>query len=294
MRNVPQLSLVFPSWGGRRPGAGRPPGAGRRSVPHRRRVAHDPRVPIHVTLRAVSGLTSLRSRSVAAAVLEALANTSGRAFRVVHFSVQPDHIHLIVEAGHPEALARGCQGLAVRVAKAVNRVVGRRGAVWGDRYHARPRNATRGAPGLGLRPAELGEARARCAGTGPALVRRLVQWVARSSPAAARTASSATATNVARACGMAAARADWARGRSEIWSQGIRGEGSTGTRRTIREVARRGNCHPPDRSVHLMGARRAGPALTARPGSPRPRPRGSASGGRPRAPRASSGCRTAR
>src|SRR5262249_9125783 len=33
--------------------------------------------------------------------------------------------------------ARGCQGLAVRIAKAVNRALGRRGAVWGDRYHAR-------------------------------------------------------------------------------------------------------------------------------------------------------------
>jgi hypothetical protein len=51
--------------------------------------------------------------------------------------VQSDHLHLVVEADEPTRLARGVQGLAIRVAKAVNRVFGRHGRVWGDRYHAR-------------------------------------------------------------------------------------------------------------------------------------------------------------
>jgi hypothetical protein len=55
----------------------------------------------------------------------------------VHFSVQRDHVHLIVEADAPRRLARGIQGLAIRAAKACNRALGRRGAVWSDRYHAR-------------------------------------------------------------------------------------------------------------------------------------------------------------
>jgi REP-associated tyrosine transposase len=58
-------------------------------------------------------------------------------FRVLHFSVQADHLHLLVEADRPTGLARGIQGLAIRVAKAINRVLGRHGAVWGDRNHAR-------------------------------------------------------------------------------------------------------------------------------------------------------------
>src|SRR4029453_4428492 len=48
------------------------------------------------------------------------------------------HLHLIGEADGGSRLVRGCQGLAVRVAKAVNHILTRRGAVWGDRYHARP------------------------------------------------------------------------------------------------------------------------------------------------------------
>jgi REP element-mobilizing transposase RayT len=61
----------------------------------------------------------------------------GVAFRVVHFSVQRDHVHLIIEAGGRDALVRGIQGLAIRLARAVNRTLGLPGQVWGDRYHCR-------------------------------------------------------------------------------------------------------------------------------------------------------------
>ena len=48
-----------------------------------------------------------------------------------------DHLHLIVEADDRATLARGVRGLAIRVARAVNRALDRRGAVCADRYHAR-------------------------------------------------------------------------------------------------------------------------------------------------------------
>jgi hypothetical protein len=132
-----QGSFAFRSWGGRRPGAGRPPAPGRRAVPHRRRAPHDRHVPVHVTFRAAADIPSLRGSRVFAAVRDGLAAASGQTFRLLHWSVQADHLHLLVEAEGATCLARGCQGLAVRVAKAVNRVLGRRGRVWGDRYHAR-------------------------------------------------------------------------------------------------------------------------------------------------------------
>ena len=56
---------------------------------------------------------------------------------MVHFSVQRDHLHLLVEADDRRALGRGMQGLAIRVAKAVNHRLGRHGKVFGDRYYAR-------------------------------------------------------------------------------------------------------------------------------------------------------------
>jgi REP element-mobilizing transposase RayT len=58
-------------------------------------------------------------------------------FRLVHFSVQGNHLHLIVEAADKRALSRGMQGLAIRLARRVNRALGRSGGMFADRYHAR-------------------------------------------------------------------------------------------------------------------------------------------------------------
>src|SRR6185503_20762307 len=44
---------------------------------------------------------------------------------------------LIVEARDPRELARALQGLCIRMAKGLNRVMGRKGTVFADRYHAR-------------------------------------------------------------------------------------------------------------------------------------------------------------
>ena len=135
-RRPGQLLLALPcTWGGRRAGAGRKPNGTRPGLPHRPRAPHDARHPAHVTLRALFGVPSLRSEAIWPTVRDALRRSSRRSFRVLHFSVQSDHLHLIAEADSADALRRGLWGLAVRTAKAVNRRAGRRGRVWSDRYH---------------------------------------------------------------------------------------------------------------------------------------------------------------
>ena len=57
-------------------------------------------------------------------------------FRVVHFSVQQDHLHLIVEAADRRSLGRGMQGLTIRLARRLNRLLERKGKLFTDRYHA--------------------------------------------------------------------------------------------------------------------------------------------------------------
>jgi REP element-mobilizing transposase RayT len=68
---------------------------------------------------------------------EAIRKASSDAFRIVQFSVQRDHVHLIVEAHDRAALTRGMRGLAIRAALGINRALGRSGRAWADRYHAR-------------------------------------------------------------------------------------------------------------------------------------------------------------
>jgi hypothetical protein len=58
-------------------------------------------------------------------------------FRVIEFSVQSNHIHLIVEAEGAPGLTSGMLGLEVRLARRLNRALERRGRFFADRYHAR-------------------------------------------------------------------------------------------------------------------------------------------------------------
>jgi putative transposase len=57
--------------------------------------------------------------------------------RITHVSVQRDHVHLIVEAPDRRGMARGLQGNASGIARAVNHLVRRTGRFWRDRYHRR-------------------------------------------------------------------------------------------------------------------------------------------------------------
>ncbi len=56
--------------------------------------------------------------------------------RVIHFSIQGNHVHFIVEAKDAASLSRGMQGLNIRMAIALNRLMERKGRVLDDRYHA--------------------------------------------------------------------------------------------------------------------------------------------------------------
>jgi putative transposase len=109
----------------------------RRAAPHRARPPHAKNLPVHVTMRGGRRLPSLRKQGVFLAIRRALAKTWREWFRVVHFSVQVDHIHMIVEADDKMALSRGMRGLSIRLARRINQVAGRRGMVFADRYHAR-------------------------------------------------------------------------------------------------------------------------------------------------------------
>jgi REP element-mobilizing transposase RayT len=106
-------------------------------VAHVRRLALDGRtVPVHVTLRVVRGVRFLRGFKVYPVVRRALVAASARfGARIVHFSVQGDHIHLLVEARDRGCLARAMKGFEVRVARRLNALMGRRGRVFADRYH---------------------------------------------------------------------------------------------------------------------------------------------------------------
>jgi REP element-mobilizing transposase RayT len=141
---LPQLALLFKKRGGKRPGAGRPAKGPRSSERHKQRPFHRARFPVHVTLRAVDDVGNLRRPCVYRAIREATLTTVLREnFRIVHLSVQHNHLHLIVEADDKKALSRGMQGFQISAAKHINAAIRtkqadgkrRKGRVFVDRYH---------------------------------------------------------------------------------------------------------------------------------------------------------------
>jgi REP element-mobilizing transposase RayT len=118
-------------------GAGRPEGPNPK-LWHRSRDQFSAAHPCHVTLRVRRGIPSLRKRKVVREIEGAFFRaSSSEQFRLVHYSIQKNHVHLIVEADGVLALGRGMKRLAGLFAFAVNRAIGRgrTGKVLADRYH---------------------------------------------------------------------------------------------------------------------------------------------------------------
>jgi len=132
-----RLALITrPRWGGQRAHAGRKPAGDRAEIRHAPRETLTGRHPAHVTLRVRRGIPSLRSARLVRAFALSLAQASERGdFRVVHYSLQSNHVHLLVEASSREALGCGMKAVSARLARAVNRVFGLAGRVLADRYH---------------------------------------------------------------------------------------------------------------------------------------------------------------
>ncbi|MEO8550489.1 MAG: transposase [Kofleriaceae bacterium] len=148
--------------GEKREGVGRPKRHPRASERHQVRPPIKPYEPQHVTMRAHADVSlrkhevfrAVREATFAAAQFDERARTSatpssamsrlGRAFHIVHFSIQRTHIHLLVEASDRTALSKGMQAFGISAARQINARLRartgqpRKGSVFADRYHVRP------------------------------------------------------------------------------------------------------------------------------------------------------------
>ncbi len=131
-----QPSLPFSNWGGPRKGAGRKLQAEQGTVAHERRPRLSPHDPLHVTARLADGLPSLRQDAEITIFRSVLTQLIDRPnFRIVEYSVQSNHIHLIVEIDAPDALTNGMRSLMSRLVANWNRLWRRRGSVFPSRFH---------------------------------------------------------------------------------------------------------------------------------------------------------------
>jgi putative transposase len=127
--------------GGKRKGAGRKPKGTTAGARHDERPEVNGSQALHVVMRVVPAVGSLRRRVMYKAMRDATITAALRErFRIVHVSLQRTHVHMLVEAENKQALGRGMQGFQISAARHINTALGnergrRRGAVFADRYH---------------------------------------------------------------------------------------------------------------------------------------------------------------
>jgi len=91
-----------------------------------------------VTVTFVQSLGSLRQQRIFEMLREIFRRPNVAGFHVCHFSIQTDHVHLVVEAVHRKAFTSGMRSLSIRCGLRINALFGRkRGRVVRDRYHRR-------------------------------------------------------------------------------------------------------------------------------------------------------------
>ena len=130
------MQLALWTHGGKRRGAGRKPKGRVAGVAHGSRPDVSGRDPVLITLKARREVWNLRTQRAMRALVPALFAARESLVRLVHFSVQHDHLHFLVEVADKSALSRGIGGLAVRLARALNRLMKRKGKVWKERFHS--------------------------------------------------------------------------------------------------------------------------------------------------------------
>ncbi len=131
-----QLEFDFRQHGGKRKGAGRKPKNAEPGMPHRQRAMKKRGQPLLITVRLADGLPSLRRGGALKLVLAALSASSDRhGTRIIHYTVQSNHLHFLVEADDRECVARAMNALLSPLARALNKLLTRRGKVFPERYH---------------------------------------------------------------------------------------------------------------------------------------------------------------
>ncbi len=91
--------------------------------------------PLHINVKIKKNLPNLRTKKLFTIVKKAIIRARVRGFRINHFAVLKNHIHLIAEGKDKEQMGKAMQALTLSLAKSINSTCRRTGKVFIDRYH---------------------------------------------------------------------------------------------------------------------------------------------------------------
>ena len=126
MRKRPEFNLFKGTRGGRRPGSGRKrihsPG-----VSHRKRETLTKRTPQHINFNFNC---RIQNKQCLKLLKRSIEKAQKLGLKIIHFSLQSNHVHLITEAENNQVLTQGMRALTITFSKGL-----KKGRVQLERYH---------------------------------------------------------------------------------------------------------------------------------------------------------------
>lgn len=122
-------------WGGKRKGAGRKNRSG--TLNHLKRQRVNPKAPIHVTMKLREGLPNIQCPEMHEKFKSGLRKAKALGLRVIHYTVERNHIHMMIECSNNSSLSRGMKSLGASFGRAIRAFAGGKGPVFKERFHMR-------------------------------------------------------------------------------------------------------------------------------------------------------------
>ncbi|MGZ3787001.1 MAG: transposase [Bacteriovorax sp.] len=98
---------------------------------------------LHLTVKIKKNKAEMKNKSVFSLLKRAILNARRQGLKVIHYSLEYDHVHLLIEAENNHILGKGMQAFGGTFSKAINRMRKLKGGVYKHRYHFRKISSAR-------------------------------------------------------------------------------------------------------------------------------------------------------
>jgi hypothetical protein len=128
IRRGTQLKLTNPKNAGR-------PAIRDKGIRHTRREEINAPRPLHLTIKLIRA--DVQNKTILKGLRHAIQRARMQGLRIVHYSLEHDHVHLYAEASDNNTLGKGMKALGGSLVKKIHRHLGTKGSFYKTRYHLR-------------------------------------------------------------------------------------------------------------------------------------------------------------
>lgn len=130
IRKNTQLSLINPRSAGR-------PASNDKGIRHTRRERITKQSALHFTIKVRENKADIKNKRLLKILHHAIKRARLKKLKVLHYSLEYNHVHLLVEARDNQIIHQGMQAFGISFAKAINKIKFLKGRVYKNRYHFR-------------------------------------------------------------------------------------------------------------------------------------------------------------